>query len=601
MLPVDFRLTGLNLTVELSEKRAVLTIHERIKMSKIGYFLGFQNRKLLARTWENKKPWNGKILILLHRGHEHSERLDDIANYAEFDHFKKYSYDYRGHGHEKGEFCYEFMDLVRDLDCFVKFVQEDAGVHPENLFVIANSVAGVVSATWIHDYAPKIAGIALIAPAFKIKLYVPFAKAGLALLTKIRPKLHIKSYVKSKFLTHDIDEQKKYNTDKLITPDIPAAQLVSLLNTAQRVVDNSAMITVPTLILSAEQDYIVDNAVQRQFYDNLSSSIKKIIEMPKFFHGILYEKDKHIALSEINDFINQCFSDNDKTDYLSKLVNLTQLQKDNMISEPISFFDACSYSLQRVLLKHFGSVSHGIRVGKKYGFDSGVTLDYVYHNTPQGFSFIGKMIDKNYLNSIGWKGIRIRKINLESLLEKSIAEIQSQNRDVKILDIAGGPAKYLVEMAKKHQQIQILVRDYQQQNIDVGNQYIEQHKLKNIAYEQADAFNPTNYSNANFEPNIVVISGVFELFESNELIQKAIDGASSLLKSGDILLFTNQPFHPQLAQISNVLMNHQNEKWSMRIRSQYEINRLFSNSGFEIEEMLIDDCGIFSVTKARKK
>jgi hypothetical protein len=48
-------------------------------------------------------------------------------------------------------------------------------------------------------------------------------------------------------------------------------------------------------------------------------------------------------------------------------------------------------------------------------------------------------------------------------------------------------------------------------------------------------------------------------------------------------------------------MNHQNEKWSMRIRSQYEINRLFSNSGFEIEEMLIDDYGIFSVTKARKK
>lgn len=569
-------------------------------MSKIQYFEGYQKRKLLARIWENKSTWNGKILVLLHRGHEHSERLDTIANYAQFDNFKKYSYDYRGHGYEKGESCYEFMDLVRDLDYFIKFVQNDTQVKSENIFIIANSVAGVVSSTWIHDYAPNIGGIALIAPAFKIKLYFPFAKEGLSLLTKLKPKLNIKSYVKSKFLTHDINEQKKYNEDTLITPDIPASQLISLLNTAKRVVDDASMITTPTLILSATNDYVVDSAIQGDFYANLSSRIKKFVPLDGFFHGILYETNKEIALNEINIFIKECFEHKENYDYCNDLIKITKQQKDRISFGSINIMDSLNYFLQRNFIKYFGSMSEGIRVAKKYGFDSGVTLDHIYKNEPKGISFIGKFIDKNYINSIGWKGIRVRKINLENLLEQAIASTYNQKKEPRILDIAGGPAKYLIEMAKKHKNIEILVRDYQQQNIEQGQKYIAQFNLENIKYEQADAFNIANYENMDFQANIVVVSGVFELFENNSLIQNAIDGISNILQSGDILLFTNQPWHPQLAQISNVLMNHQHQKWSMRLRSQYEINQLFKKSGFEIEDMIIDDYGIFTVTKAKK-
>jgi alpha-beta hydrolase superfamily lysophospholipase len=69
--------------------------------------------------------------------------------------------------------------------------------------VLAQSVGAVLVATWAHDYAPKMRALVLASPAFKVKLYVPFARPGLALMRKLRGNFFVNSYVKAKFLTHD--------------------------------------------------------------------------------------------------------------------------------------------------------------------------------------------------------------------------------------------------------------------------------------------------------------------------------------------------------------------------------------------------------------
>ena len=50
------------------------------------------------------------------------------------------------------------------------------------------------------------------------------------------------------------------------------------------------------------------------------------------------------------------------------------------------------------------------------GRDSGSTLDYVYRDRPQGRGPVGRAIDANYLNAVGWRGIRQRKRHVEELL-----------------------------------------------------------------------------------------------------------------------------------------------------------------------------------------
>ncbi len=563
-----------------------------------GTFSSFDNSELFYRSWEHDTPSNGKILLLLHRGHEHSERLEHIASDKALAGYTIYSYDNRGHGYTETEPSYEFMNLVRDLDAFVSFVCDREQKGAEDIFVIANSVAGVVASTWVHDYAPSIAGLALVAPAFKIKLYFPFAKELLKLATKIKPKLNIKSYVKSKYLTHNVANQKSYNEDPLITPNIPAKQLTTLLDTAQRVVADASLISTPTIILSAMQDYVVDNSIQGDFYANLSSKKKRLVELEGFYHGVLYEDEYHKALDEITLFMRECFVAESSSD-IEQHISITQREKDRIAYGSLSLTRELLYGLQRGMMGALGGLSRGMSIGQKYGFDSGVTLDYVYANQPQGKWGIGKLIDANYLNSIGWRGIRQRKIHMIQSIQEKIETLEKAGKKVSILDIAGGPARYLVEIAKKNPDIEVRVRDYQEQNVTQGRELAKSMNVDNIHYEQCDAFDPQSYDDSTLQPNIVIVSGVFELFDDNMLIRNAIEGICRVIQKDGYLLYTGQPWHPQLEQIANVLGNHQKKRWIMRRRSQYELDRLFANYGFEKEKMRIDDWGIFTVSSAR--
>ena len=578
-------------------------------------FTTFDNNKLFYRTWEHEVEPNGKIVILLHRGHEHSERLESVAENRAFEGYKIYSYDNRGHGHTKVAPAYEFMDLVRDLDAFVAFVCDKEGKREEDIFVVANSVAGVVASTWVHDFAPKIKGMALIAPAFKIKLYFPFAKEFLKLAILAKPKLNIKSYVKSKFLTHDVVEQERYNSDRLITPNIPARQLTTLLDTAKRVVDDSALISTPTLVLSATKDYVVDSAVQGDFFANLSSSKKRFVPLEGFYHGVLYESEHQKAIDEIAIFMEECFSSESEASApnktrlkpsvpnspIEKHIDFTQRECDKIAYGSLPLYKEALYALQRFSIDKLGFLSKGMSIGKEYGFDSGVTLDHVYANRAEGKFGVGKLIDRNYLDSIGWRGIRQRKVNMVNSVQKKIDTLQEEGKEVTILDIAGGPARYLVEVAKSNPTVKVHVRDYQIQNVEEGRALAKESGVENIAYEVCDAFDLASYEDVGFEPNIVIVSGVFELFSDNGLIGNAMQGISKLIAKEGYLLYTGQPFHPQLEMIANVLGNHQQDKWIMRRRSTYELDHLFAEHGFEKESMLIDNWGIFTVSSAQFK
>jgi hypothetical protein len=182
-----------------------------------------------------------------------------------------------------------------------------------------------------------------------------------------------------------------------------------------------------------------------------------------------------------------------------------------------------------------------------------------------------------------------------------IALLQEKGEKVRILDIAGGPARYLIEIAEAYPEVEVQVRDYQEQNVQEGRALAKERNLSNITYVQSDAFDAENYDTQGYRPNIVIISGVFELFEDNDLIGVAMDGVASIIEEEGYLLYTGQPWHPQLEQIANVLGNHRQEKWIMRRRSQYELDYLFGLRGFEKERMSIDDWGIFTVSSAQVK
>ena len=559
------------------------------------YFTSFDNNQLFYRKWNFEQ--GKKTLILIHRGHEHSERLNSLAQDEKFLKYNIFAYDLRGHGYTETKTSPNAMDYVRDLDAFVKHIKNEYKIKEEDIFIVANSIGGVILSAYVHDFAPNLAGIALLAPAFEIKLYVPFAKQLVTLLTKIKKDAKVMSYVKAKVLTHDVEEQNKYNNDKLINKEINAKLLIDLANMGKRLVEDSMAIELPTIIFSAEKDYVVKNSAQKKFFLNLSSKKREFIELENFYHGIIFEKERQKVYKMLDDFIQDVFK-NQNTSLDTSPREFSRKEYERIALEEYPLTEKIFYSIQKFSMKTFGFLSKGMSLGLKYGFDSGISLDYIYKNQANGKLLLGKFIDRFYLNQIGWAGVRERKKNLLALIEEKINNLGEEN--VKILDVAGGTGNYLFDIKEKYPKVQILINEFKKSNIEVGEEVIKKNNWENISFVNYDCFDKETYKKINYTPNIVIISGVFELFEDNNMLENTISGVTEILDKNGAIIYTGQPWHPQLKQIALVLNSHRgNDKsWLMRRRSEKELDSLFENYNLKKEKMLIDNDGIFTVSLA---
>ena len=559
------------------------------------FFDTFDGNKIFYRKWNFEK--DKKTLIIIHRGHEHSERLNILTQDKKFLKYNIFAYDLRGHGYTKIKSSPNSMDYVRDLDSFVKHIKSEYQIKEEDIFIIANSIGGVILSAYVHDFAPNIAGMALLAPAFEIKLYIPFAKQLVTLLTKINKNAKVMSYVKAKVLTHDIEEQNKYNSDKLINKEINAKLLIDLDDMGKRLVEDSMAIELPTIIFSAEKDYVVKNSAQKKFFLNLSSKKRKFIELENFYHGIIFEKERQKVYKILDDFIQDVFKNQNTTlDVSPREFSRKEYERIALKEYPLN--EKIFYSIQKFSMKTFGFLSKGMSLGLKYGFDSGISLDYIYKNQADGKLLIGKFIDRFYLNQIGWSGVRKRKKNLLTLIEEKINNLGEEN--VKILDVAGGTGNYLFDIKEKYPKVEILINEFKKSNIEVGEEVIKKNNWENISFVNYDCFDRETYKKINYTPNIVIISGVFELFEDNNMLENTISGVAEILEKNAAVIYTGQPWHPQLKQIALVLNSHKGhgKSWLMRRRSEKELDSLFENYNLKKEKMLIDNDGIFTVSLA---
>ncbi len=565
--------------------------------------------KLFYRYWPAVSSQPKGAIVLFHRGHEHSGRVMHLVEEFGMEDYAFFAWDARGHGRSPGErgFSPSLGDSVRDVNTFIQHISSAHNIAEQDIAVIGQSVGAVLVATWVHDYAPNIRGIVLASPAFKVKLYVPFARTGLQLMQAIKGHFFVNSYVKPKFLTHDPERIESYKNDSLISRAISSNILLSLYKTSERIVDDAAAITVPTQLLISGADFVVHHKPQHTFYERLGSPIKERHILKGFYHDTLGELNRSVAIDKARDFIAGLFAvppiapdltTADKTGF-------TRYEADQLAT-PLSIFSpkGLYWALTRLGLKVGGLFSKGIKLGHKTGFDSGSTLDYVYKNTPNGVTPIGEAMDKAYLNSIGWRGIRQRKVNIEELLRKASQSLMEQEKPVNIMDIAAGHGRYILEAISNSEQQadSILLRDYSDLNVEQGSALIKEKGLDEIAkFIKADAFDPDSFLNIEARPTLGVVSGLYELFPDNALIKKSLAGLATAIEADGYLIYTGQPWHPQLEMIARSLTSHrQGQAWIMRRRCQAEMDQLVKEAGFTKIDQRIDEYGIFTVSLAKR-
>lgn len=257
------------------------------------------------------------------------------------------------------------------------------------------------------------------------------------------------------------------------------------------------------------------------------------------------------------------------------------------------------YASARTLMKTVGNLSDGIRLGNRHGFDSGVMLDYVYKNQAGGRLLIGKLLDRIYLNAIGWRGIRLRKELIIQCLKRVVAEQLWRKTQVRYLDLACGGAEYDIEVLKGFpaHRVESELRDYKPENIAQAMRNAEACGLKQISFKQADAFDGANYRE---RWDIIVASGFWEIVEDDRLVRNCMLNAARCLAPGGRLIFTIQPDHPQLELIARTLTSHTGKPWVMRLRSLPLFQNWMNEAGLGYVSHRMEKHGIFGVVETIK-
>src|SRR5437016_1973396 len=173
--------------------------------------------ELFYRVWRPEKP-SSKALLLFHRGHEHSGRWQETVAALGLDDVAVFAWDQRGHGRSSGErgSAPDLATVVHDVDEWARHLCAAHGVDLRETVALAHSLGAVIATAWVHDYAPPLRGLILATPAFRVKLYVPFAVPFLRLRQKVLGPGYVKSFVRAGMLTHDPVEAARYNADPQI-------------------------------------------------------------------------------------------------------------------------------------------------------------------------------------------------------------------------------------------------------------------------------------------------------------------------------------------------------------------------------------------------
>jgi alpha-beta hydrolase superfamily lysophospholipase/SAM-dependent methyltransferase len=556
--------------------------------------------ELFYRAWIPREATD-KAILLFHRGHEHSGRWQQTVDLLGLEDIAVFAWDARGHGRSPGErgAANNFADVIRDVDAFARLISERYEIPIENMIVLAHSLAAVSVAAWVHDYAPPIRAMILATAAFHVKLYVPFAVPLLRMKQRVFGPGQVKSYVKSKLLTRDQEQAAQYDADPLIFRQIAVNVLLDLNDTADRLVADAAAIRTPTLMIGAGRDWVVSLKAQREFFNRLSSPLKEMEIYPAAYHAIFHDQDRHLVVHRVHKFVRERFAEPVTQ---PSLLNADQAGYTWDEYERLKSHGGMKFAVARAGLRAAGRLSRGVDLGWRNGFDSGLSLDYVYENKPRGSLGVGRLIDKSYLNSIGWRGIRQRKANLKNALRNVIEKLHREGRPVRILDIAAGAGRYVMETLHElpHISTNATLRDYKQENVDAARALAQEFGLENVAVERGDAFDRDSIAAIAPNATIGIVSGLYELFPRNEPVLNSLRGLAGAIEPGGYLIYTNQPWHPQVEFIARVLRNREGEPWIMRRRTTAEIDELVCVAGFRKMAMEVDQWGMFTVSIARR-
>lgn len=254
------------------------------------------------------------------------------------------------------------------------------------------------------------------------------------------------------------------------------------------------------------------------------------------------------------------------------------------------------------IVKPILSISKLGRTTVKGHADSGLNIDHMYKNRPKGVASVGRIVDKILLNLPSVKATRYKKEVIIKILTNEISNNILIGKKTKILDIASGPARYIVDFITDHNcdKVEVLCLDSDRRSINFGKILAGK---KPIRYTKANVFKLKHlkaFSNKiSWVPNVVISTGFFELL-SNGTFKNMLEDIFRYMDNDGLAIFTSQADNPSKKLMATLGKKHNGEKWNIFFRTPEFLRELMIKIGFRDVIVSIDQWGMYEYCTGRK-
>ena len=247
------------------------------------------------------------VVLIVHGLGEHAGRYEHVARRLNSWGFTVRSYDHYGHGESGGPrgglpTPERLVDDLADLiDSTRVRMAEDMP-----LVLFGHSLGGLVAASLVAQRKRKIDGLVLSSPALDAGLS-RWQRFLVSVLPRIAPNLTVSNGLNPNFLSHDHDVVSAYRSDPLVHDRVSARLGRFIANAGPAGIAQAPRWSVPTLLLYAGRDRLVDPAGSRSFARSAPQGLVSSRCFEAHFHEIFNELDNEPVFRRLQQWLDERF------------------------------------------------------------------------------------------------------------------------------------------------------------------------------------------------------------------------------------------------------------------------------------------------------
>jgi alpha-beta hydrolase superfamily lysophospholipase len=247
------------------------------------------------------------LVVIVHGLGEHAGRYDHVAERLNSWGFGVRSYDQHGHGESDGKPGALPSDTFL-LDNLAELLDTSRRrMDPRlPLVLMGHSLGGLVAARLVSLNLRQVDGLVLSSPALDAGMNA-FQKLLVSVLPRLAPDLRVGNGLNAQYLSHDAGVVQAYRDDPMVHDRISARLARFIADAGPAVLANAPKWRVPTLLLFAGADHLVNPEGSRAFAAAAPPGVVSAHCFEGLYHEIFNEVDREAVFERLKGWLDARF------------------------------------------------------------------------------------------------------------------------------------------------------------------------------------------------------------------------------------------------------------------------------------------------------